>query len=225
MADLAKYLPRNTRGGGHSAAEEAGASADWRGQLADTLYATADLLDTLTPEQWETQSMCDRWRVRDVAGHLVWRVGSSNRAFLASAAKAYFSHLFTPGWGVNPNRAIDVLSRKAAEAEPGELVRRIREIAADKAAGRGRHDLSELTEAVVHGYDLSHPLGLALPVSHVATAAVARRGGLVAPAKIKKVLRVRTLVATDAGWRLGRGPELPGTAEGLVLFLFGRRRP
>ena len=25
----------------------------------------ADLLATLTPEQWEAQSLCERWRVRD----------------------------------------------------------------------------------------------------------------------------------------------------------------
>jgi uncharacterized protein (TIGR03083 family) len=225
MVDFAKYLPLSTRREGHSAGEEAAASTDWRGHLADTLNATADLLDTLTPEQWETQSMCDRWRVRDVAGHLVWRVGSSNRDLLASAAKEYFTHLFDPQGGLDPNRAIDVLSRKSAEAEPGELVRRIREIAAAKAAGRGRHGISELTEAVVHGYDLSNPLGLTLPVSAAASGAVALRQALLAPASIKAVLRARTLVATDAGWRLGRGPELAGTAEGLVLFLFGRRRP
>src|SRR5215469_7328708 len=31
----------------------------------------ADLLDGLTPEQWEVQSRCDGWRVADVAAHVV----------------------------------------------------------------------------------------------------------------------------------------------------------
>jgi uncharacterized protein (TIGR03083 family) len=31
----------------------------------------ADLLDGLTPEQWEAQSRCDGWRVADVAAHVV----------------------------------------------------------------------------------------------------------------------------------------------------------
>jgi uncharacterized protein (TIGR03083 family) len=33
--------------------------------------AFADLLDGLTPEQWETQSRCEGWRVADVAAHVV----------------------------------------------------------------------------------------------------------------------------------------------------------
>ncbi len=33
--------------------------------------AIADLLDTLTPEQWETPSLCGAWTVRDLAAHLV----------------------------------------------------------------------------------------------------------------------------------------------------------
>ena len=31
----------------------------------------ADLLATLTPEQWEAQSLCERWRVRDVVAHVM----------------------------------------------------------------------------------------------------------------------------------------------------------
>jgi hypothetical protein len=36
------------------------------------------------------------------------------------------------------------------------------------------------------------------------------------------VVRDRTLAPTDADWRIGRGPELPGSAAAIVLFLFGR---
>ena len=31
----------------------------------------ASLLPTLTPEQWETPTLCARWRVRDVVAHLI----------------------------------------------------------------------------------------------------------------------------------------------------------
>ena len=46
-----------------------------------------------------------------------------------------------------------------------------------------------------------------------------------APVEIRAVVTARTLVATDAAWRVGRGPKLPGTAAGIVLFLFGRGGP
>ena len=37
-----------------------------------TEYAAfADLLSDLSPEQWETPSRCDGWRVADVAAHVV----------------------------------------------------------------------------------------------------------------------------------------------------------
>ena len=212
MADLSKYLPLSQRRVG----DESGANSNWRAYLVSTLTATADLLAELSDEQWETPSLCAGWRVRDVAGHVVWRVGSSNRQLVSTAARAYLGHF------INPNRAIDVLSRAAAEAPPADLVAQIRQIAADKAAGRGRHGITELTEAVVHGLDLAHPLGLKLPVAPPVSGAVALRQSLIAPTEIKAILRARTLVATDANWRVGRGPELLGTAEAHLLFLFGR---
>jgi uncharacterized protein (TIGR03083 family) len=213
MADFAKYLPlsQGSRSG------EARVGSDWRVPLSATLMSIADVLDALTPEQWETPSLCAGWRIRDVAGHLVWRIGSSNRELLSSGARAYLGHF------IDPNRAIDVLSRRAAEASPAELAADIRRIAVRKASGLGRRGITELTEAVVHGYDLAHPLGLGLPVDPVASGAVALRRGLIAPSSVKAVLRRRTLVATDAGWQVGRGPELPRTAEAHILFLFGRR--
>jgi uncharacterized protein (TIGR03083 family) len=212
MADLAKYFPLSQRPVG----DESEASSDWSGPIAATLTATADLLAGLSPEQWEAPSLCGGWRVRDVAGHLVWRVGSSNRELLRSAGRAYLGRF------VNPNRAIDAVSRAAAAAEPAELVASLRRIAADRAAGLGRHGITELTETVVHGLDLARPLGLTLPVGPTVSGAVALRRALLAPTPVKAILRRRTLVASDALWSVGRGPEYQSTAEDIVLFLFGR---
>src|SRR5690349_9263553 len=41
----------------------------WR-WLAQGRRDLADLLETLTPRQWETPSLCAGWRVRDVAAHV-----------------------------------------------------------------------------------------------------------------------------------------------------------
>ena len=43
----------------------------------------AEFLGTLTPEQWRTQTLCDKWKVQDVVGHLV------------AAAKITAGHFFT----------------------------------------------------------------------------------------------------------------------------------
>jgi uncharacterized protein (TIGR03083 family) len=212
MADFARHLPLSLRNVGN----ESGVNSRWSGHIGATLTAVADLLAGLTPEQWDTPSLCGGWRVRDVAGHLVWRLGSSNRELLGSAARAYLGHHMRPG------RAIDAVSRSAAAAPPEQLVARLREIAAAKTAGVGRGGITELTEAVVHGFDLAHPLGLVVPVHATAGGAVALRRSLIAPTEIKAVLRTRRLVATDAGWSVGHGAPLRGTNEDLILFLFGR---
>lgn len=212
MAEFARHLPLSLRRTG----DEAGVNARWAGHVGATTAAIADLAATLTAEQWEAPSLCAGWRVRDVAGHLVWRLGSSTPHLLGSAARAYVGH------HLHPARAIDDLSRAAARAEPAELVQSLRQIAQAKSAGHGRTGITELTEAVVHGLDLAHPLGLALPLHPIAGGAVALRRSLIAPIEIKAVLRTRTLVATDAEWQVGHGAELPGSTEQLLLFLFGR---
>ncbi|POH59165.1 hypothetical protein C3B59_18320 [Cryobacterium zongtaii] len=211
MAEFARLLPLSLR----SVGNESGVNARWSGHLAATVTATADLLAGLTPEQWEAQSLCTGWRVRDVAGHLVWRLGSTKRELLGSAARAYLGHFVRPG------RAIDAVSRAAAAAEPAQLVARLREIAAARAAS-GRGGITELTEAVVHGLDAAHPLGLTLPIHATAGGAVALRRSLIAPTEIKAVLHTRRLLATDAEWSVGHGTPLRAPASELILFLFGR---
>ncbi|MET0954878.1 MAG: maleylpyruvate isomerase N-terminal domain-containing protein, partial [Cryobacterium sp.] len=65
MGNFAHDLPLSLR----SVGNEAGVNSRWSGHLAATVSTVADLLATLTPEQWESQSLCAGWRVRDVAGH------------------------------------------------------------------------------------------------------------------------------------------------------------
>src|SRR6476620_5131081 len=38
--------------------------------IAEERRSLADLLEGLTPAEWESPSLCGRWRVRDVAAHL-----------------------------------------------------------------------------------------------------------------------------------------------------------
>lgn len=214
MATFANYLPLSLR----ARSDESRVNADWGGHIGVTLNAIADALTTITPEQWAAPSLCAGWRVQDVVGHLVWRTGSSNREMLTSIGRAYVGH------HVNPNKAIDDVSRQAAKAEPAELIARLRQIAADKTVGKGRTGISELTEAVVHGIDLAEPLGIELPVAPAASGAVALRRSLIAPTEIKAVLRTRVLVATDAEWRVGAGTPLERTAQEHLVFLFGREK-
>lgn len=189
----------------------------WGSEIADILVQLAGALDDLTPEQWETPSMCEGWRVRDAAGHIVYRIGTSTSRMLTTGSAAYF------GKHLNPMRALDDLGAEASKAEPAELVSQIRHIAALKLGGQGRTGIGELTEAVVHSYDITRPLGIALEIEPRVSEAVVRARLLLLPPSLRGVTKRRTLHATDAGWRIGTGPDIEGTAQGITLFLFGRK--
>jgi uncharacterized protein (TIGR03083 family) len=215
MPDFASYLSLGLR----PRRDESEVSPHWNEEMAAILISLADLLEKAEPDAWEEASECEGWRVRDAVGHIVWRVGTPSRELLASGFKAWIHN------GFRVNRAIDAASKVAAHAEPVDLLAGLRAIAAHKAAGHGRTGVSELTEVVVHGFDITHPLGLDLGVTATASGAVAVRQALLAPLGVRAVLRRRSLLATDAGWSVGRGAPLRGTAEEHILFLFGRRGP
>jgi len=191
-------------------------SERWDAAIGGILVRIAGMLEELTPEQWEAPSLCERWRVRDVAGHLVWRVGSPSGRMMAGALGTMI------GERVGPMGAFEVLAVREAEADHATLVARLRHIAALKLSGTGRRGLGELAEVVVHGFDMAQPLGIDLAIDGSVTHAVAEAGTRLLPFERREVLRRRTLVAADAGWRIGRGPEISGTAEAIVLYLFGR---
>src|SRR5688572_32583517 len=48
-------------------------------------------LKSLTPQQWDAPSLCEGWRVRDVAGHLVTGFQMSLPKVLAKTARAGFN--------------------------------------------------------------------------------------------------------------------------------------
>jgi uncharacterized protein (TIGR03083 family) len=213
MSEISRHLPLSQR----TPEPEAKVTAVWSEEIADVLDRTADLLASLDAEGWEAASMCEGWTVRDVAGHIVWRVGASNAAMVRTAAGSMRRrpHL-------NPMRVMDDLSADEAARSPEELVARIRAIAAGKRAGTGRKRLPELLEVVVHAFDIAHALRADLELDARSTGAVAVARAAIAPASIRGVLRARTLRASDAGWSVGHGPVIEATASTLIMYLFGR---
>ncbi|MGH3448341.1 MAG: maleylpyruvate isomerase family mycothiol-dependent enzyme, partial [Nocardioidaceae bacterium] len=76
--------------------------------------ALADLLDTLSPEQLATPSLCDAWTVREVAAHLV------------------VSHTVTmPGFAVALARARGSFARANVSLTTSQAARPTNELVAD----------------------------------------------------------------------------------------------
>ncbi len=80
-----------------------------------------------------------------------------------------------------------------------------------------------LGEVVVHGEDIRRPLGLATEASTDASVAcldMYKSGNF--PVGGKRRVAGLCLVATDAAWSHGAGPEVRGPALALVLAMTGR---
>lgn len=186
----------------------------WRA-VEERRLALAERVGALDAAQWEADSWCDGWRVRDVFAHLV---------HLAEATQWSMARDLVAN-GVAPNKALDRVARRLADEPRSELVSRL------KAAARGRFHVVgsppvvALGEVITHGADMLRPLGLDEDVGPsvvVPVLSVYRR--LRRLAFQGESLRGVRLVATDADWTAGDGPELRGRAVDLLLFLANRHQ-
>jgi len=127
-------------------------------------------------------------------------------------------------WVSTTSRAGRALRRNRPAATTGQLGGRVRALSTADLASGAKRSVADLGDAVVAAYRIALATGHPIAVDPVASGAVALARGLGGPVGARAVTRERTLVATDADWRVGRGPELPGTAEAIVLFLYGHGR-
>lgn len=187
-------------------------AGDWSAHISTTLDRLADLLERCSESQWNAPSMCEGWRVRDVVGHIIWRLGNSNRAIARVGISS-----------VKPKQKFAEVAREIADTDVEDLIQQLRTIAAGKLAGEGHTGLIELTEAIVHAYDITEALGLKLRLSPRSTGAVAlARTRIPALFTTRKVARDVTLRAVDARWQIGRGTPVNATSGSIIMYLFGR---
>jgi uncharacterized protein (TIGR03083 family) len=179
-----------------------------------------ETLEALAPGEWLTPSLCAEWRVVDVAAHLAWAPALG----MGAGAVAMARH----GFSMNRMIARSAIgwSSRGREAILGQL----RDNARTGARPIGMPPVAALADAVVHGLDVRRPLGLPGLVPPEALAPLADftlgtpwpLNTVVGGSARRRVAGVR-LVATDVAWSHGEGPEVRGSAEALILVLFGRR--
>lgn len=172
-----------------------------------------DLLGTLTPEQWRAPSLCAGWSVHDVVAHVLSYEELGPRQLAARFARGSFRF----------GRVNAVGLREYADRSPAELTDLLRRHLTPTGLTAGLGGAIALTDGLIHHQDIRRPLGLprAVPAERVRPAL---RTALFAPTLLG-VVRVRDvrLVATDLDWTFGRGPEVRGTAEALLMAVAGRR--
>ena len=109
-----------------------------------------DLFETLTPQQWDTASLCAGWTVRDVAGHLTMLDMST-----LDIVRLALRH---PG---STNRLIhkgsqEIASRHSTE----ELVAKIRALIGSRRTFPGLGGMEALLDLHAHTLDVTLPLGI-----------------------------------------------------------------
>jgi uncharacterized protein (TIGR03083 family) len=173
----------------------------------------AALLDELSPDQWESPTLCEGWRVRDVVAH-AFGYDSLNRAQLVER--------FIRG-GLMVNRINQLGVVELAESSPEELRDLVRSHLQPRGLTAGFGGRIALTDNMIHQQDIRRPLGMPrrIPSERIRTALDFAR---YAPT-IRGAWRARgvRLVADDLAWSAGRGPEVRGSGEALLMAMGGRR--
>ncbi len=171
----------------------------------------AGFLATLTPREWQTQSLCDRWTVKDVVAHVV----SYEELSPLGLAKR-----FAKGRVV---RANEVGVREFASLSPGELVDFLNGHLRPKGLTAAFGGMIGLIDATVHHQDIRRALG------HSRTVPVERLERILplVPGNPRlgagRRIRGLRLTATDVSWQHGDGPEVTGPGEALLMTMTGRR--
>ena len=175
--------------------------------------ALAHLLDTVDPADWETPSLCEGWRIREVVAHVTMPVRYSEAEFMAELRDCGFD--FT--------RLSNRVAARDADLPTADLVAQLDSDVMQEWTPPGGGYAGALNHVVVHGLDVTVPLGRPRVTSDHALRAVldGLTGGGVHEHFGTDVGGLR-LVATDLGWSYGEGTAVRASGQDLVLMLTGR---
>jgi uncharacterized protein (TIGR03083 family) len=183
--------------------------------IADERRRVADLVDSLSPEQLDTPSLCGDWTVKQVAGHLLAAISKPPTPLLPLVARS----------GFNIHKANARLATLMAERSREDLARGLR----DNADNPFRPPIvgypGQLTDLQVHGQDMRRPLGLphGLQLERVRVSLDFLVGGRAVGFTPRRRVAGLRFEAADLDWSTGTGPLVTGPAEALMLAMTGRR--
>lgn len=187
-----------------------------KNQLWELIHEQRDrlgsVLDTLSDSEWQTQSLCGDWKVRDVVAHCIETQTMTPPMFIGRFAASGFR--------------FHHMSAKNNTRHDGEsaadLLKEYHDTAHRSSAPPGP-PATWLAEALIHGEDIVRPIGKTIDSSPQALTMVANFARSATPLLHGKQrsagLRLR---ATDIDWSAGDGPEVSGPAASLIMAICGR---
>lgn len=169
-------------------------------------------LETFSAPEWNTQSLCEEWRVRDVVGHLV----SESAMTLPKLVRG------TVHSGFRVNNFIADDACRNGDLPDEELVDAFKMVVPTRSHLPGLSAMSVLDGIVIHSLDIRYPLHRHRGVPDRRMILVASDLSSSRSFVGRRLFADLRVTATDADWSSGEGAEVHGPIEGIVLAMSGR---
>lgn len=188
----------------------------WR-QIDAERAAIARTLAELSPEEWEQDSVCTGWTVKDVAAHVIsnpqlggWEVA---KIFARNLGRGYNTMIFRE------------VKRLGASKSRDQVLAEYARYAGSRKKVATTTVIEPMLDALVHHQDILRPLGRTHEMAPEAAAVAADRCRVL-PSLMgsRRVVKGTRMVATDLDWVRGSGPTLSGPMQELLLVCAGRGR-
>ncbi len=191
-------------------------NADVQPLVAAAFGGLADLLSTTSDAGWDTGSLCEGWRVREVVAHMTMPARYSQGEFMAQLER----------FGFDFTRLSNELAIRDAEAPSAQLVADLRSDVLHHWTPPAGGVHGALNHAVIHGLDVTVPLGAHRIATDGSIQVVLDdlTGGRVHD-HFGIDIDGRAFEADDLDWTYGSGEVLRGAAEDLALAMCGRTVP
>jgi uncharacterized protein (TIGR03083 family) len=167
-------------------------------------------LTTLTPQQWDTPSLCSGWTVKDIVAHVISYEELGTMGLMKRLVKGRIV------------RANEVGVDEFAALSPQELLEFLGNHLTPQGLTAGFGGMIALVDGTIHHQDIRRTLGQprTIPANRLGRVLGLVPGNprLGAGRRIRR-LRLR---ATDIDWEHGRGPEVSGPGEALLMAMAGR---
>ena len=193
-------------GEGHQMIDEEAALRAERAALLETVRS-------LEPDEWDVESLCAGWLVRDVVSHINLNVSLKPGPSLINLVKAR---------GRLPV-FMDISTKAQRARSVTEQVRLLEKVVASDRIAPTTQRSDGAIDCFVHHHDIAIPLGRTVPTDPARLRWLAdglpQAHRAIGSARMTEGLR---LIATDIDWHYGTGPEVRGPAAALLIAGCGR---
>ncbi|MEM9464372.1 MAG: maleylpyruvate isomerase family mycothiol-dependent enzyme [Actinomycetota bacterium] len=175
--------------------------------------AFLDTVRSLDTAEWDAESGCDGWLVRDVVSHINLNVSLKPWSAIAGIVRARG----------NIARFMDEASRTGRSRSIAEQIRLLERVASSARIPPTTMRSDGAIDVFVHHHDIALPLGRDVPTDParlrwMADGLPQANRAIGAAAKVEGL----RLIATDIDWHYGTGPEVRGPAAAIMLAGCGR---